>query len=91
MDATMHHWMTIFFFGNLAVWLFFLFLIYRNQTSNASSRSVEVCKKSNLNPYLTHILSHLVVLLKSGPSAGDIAVITEIIDHNRVRIPSNVV
>lgn len=27
----------------------------------------------------------IVVLLKSGPSAGKIAVIAEIIDHNRVR------
>jgi len=27
-----------------------------------------------------------VVLLKSGPSAGKIAVIVDIIDHNRVRL-----
>ncbi len=27
----------------------------------------------------------LVVLLKSGPSAGQVAIIAEIIDHNRVR------
>ena len=30
----------------------------------------------------------IVVLLKSGPQAGKIAVIAEIIDHNRVREPS---
>jgi hypothetical protein len=35
----------------------------------------------------THLISK-VVLLKSGPSAGSIAVIAEIIDHNRVNVVS---
>lgn len=40
------------------------------------------------NVFLTILL---VVLLKSGPSAGQVAVIAEIIDHNRVRYLSSMI
>jgi hypothetical protein len=41
-------------------------------------------KISCINQPRAYLYSITVVLLKSGPSAGNIAVITEIIDHTRV-------
>ena len=80
---------TFFFFGP-CIWLSLLLSFYRNQTSNASSRSAEVCiykeRKINESTVAYPHPFHKVVLLKSGPSTGNIAVITEIIDHNRVTI-----
>ena len=58
-------------------------------SSYASSRSVEVCNIQKETFYQTVSRSSFtflsqVILLKAGPSAGNIAVITQIIDHNQV-------
>lgn len=64
-----------------------IFHLCRNQTSSGSSRS-DVVRPYSVRSRIFGLIPLLpiVVLLKSGPSAGRIAVITEIIDHNRVRL-----
>jgi hypothetical protein len=57
---------------------------YRNPTSSASSRSAVVRTTVDLPPPAPHLL-WAVVLIQSGPDAGKIAIIAEVIDHNRVR------
>lgn len=54
--------------------------------SNGSLRLEEV-RYTSITSLARLTSNHLVVLLKSGPSAGKIAVIAQIIDHNRVRSP----
>ena len=56
----------------------------RNQTFSALSRWGEVCR---IPRYCFPCSPVPVVLLNAGPSAGKIAVIAEIIDHNRVTSP----
>lgn len=58
---------------------------YKNPTLNVLSRSDEVSRFiSKHRTVISLIISLQVVLLQSGPLAGKIAVIVEIIDHNRV-------
>lgn len=54
----------------------------RNQILNAWSRSAEVRMTVFCNNFHTH--GSIVVLINDGPFSGKIAVIAEIIDHNRV-------
>jgi len=54
----------------------------RNQILNASSRSAEVRTLVSWNKSRTH--ESKVILINDGPFSGKIAVIAEIIDHNRV-------
>ena len=60
---------------------------HKNQTSSVLLRSDEVRPplKSESTPCANSAVpTHSVVLLRSGPHASRIAVIAEIIDHNRV-------
>ena len=63
-----------------------LLVFSRNPISSVSSRSAAV-RAATWSKNFKFPLSHysIVVLLKAGPSAGKIAVIAEIVDHNRVR------
>lgn len=56
----------------------------RNQILNALSRSAEVRTLASWNNLRTH--ESKVVVINDGPFSGKIAVIAEIIDHNRVSV-----